>query len=197
MYNKHNLAIAKIASKSSVRPELSGVYFTKDETVATDSFRLIEITTPKDCDIDNFPNPAKPLKEFKPFIVSAKEISKFRLEENENVPIVNNAVITKISDTQVQLATTNLESLDTKTFRLIEGDFPDYEPLFPAYKPVTEITINGKFLIEMLSLLKDLDKNGYVKMKIYKGNGEGKIVLESSNEFQQGRGLLMAIRDKE
>jgi DNA polymerase III sliding clamp (beta) subunit (PCNA family) len=33
----------KITSKSSIRPELSGIYFTPDKMVATDSFRLIEV----------------------------------------------------------------------------------------------------------------------------------------------------------
>jgi len=33
----------KITSKSSIRPELTGVYFAPDKMVATDSFRLIEV----------------------------------------------------------------------------------------------------------------------------------------------------------
>ena len=33
----------KITSKSSIRPELTGIYFTHDKMVATDSFRLIEV----------------------------------------------------------------------------------------------------------------------------------------------------------
>ena len=33
----------KITGKSSIRPELSAIYFTPDKMVATDSFRLIEV----------------------------------------------------------------------------------------------------------------------------------------------------------
>ena len=48
LYNKHNLEVAKIASKTTTREELTGVLFTKDKTVASDTFRLLEITTPAD-----------------------------------------------------------------------------------------------------------------------------------------------------
>lgn len=44
MYNKNNLAVAKVASKSSIRPSLACVAFYGDKTVATDSFRLIEMS---------------------------------------------------------------------------------------------------------------------------------------------------------
>lgn len=44
MYNKHNLAIHKVASKSTIRPEMATVAFYGNRTVATDSFRLIEIS---------------------------------------------------------------------------------------------------------------------------------------------------------
>lgn len=35
-----------IVAKSSIRPELQGVYFSRDKMVATDSFRLIEVKKP-------------------------------------------------------------------------------------------------------------------------------------------------------
>ena len=55
MYNKNNLAVAAIASKSSIKPELASVLFTKDATVATDSFKLVEISTPSGLDYENYP----------------------------------------------------------------------------------------------------------------------------------------------
>jgi hypothetical protein len=36
----------KITSKTSIRPELEGVYFSDDKMVATDSFRLLEVKKP-------------------------------------------------------------------------------------------------------------------------------------------------------
>ena len=46
LYNKHNLAVAKFASQTKgLKPELEAVLFTNNKTVATDSTRLIEIST--------------------------------------------------------------------------------------------------------------------------------------------------------
>ena len=36
----------KITSKSGIRPELQGVYFSREKMVATDSFRLLEVKKP-------------------------------------------------------------------------------------------------------------------------------------------------------
>lgn len=46
MYNKNNLLVHKIASKSSIKPELKSVAFMGDRTIATDSFRVIEMSVP-------------------------------------------------------------------------------------------------------------------------------------------------------
>src|SRR2546423_169446 len=40
----------KFTSKNVIRPVLTGIYFTKDKMVVTDSFRLIEVT--KDIDLE-------------------------------------------------------------------------------------------------------------------------------------------------
>ena len=43
MYTQRNLLLSGIASKSNFKPELSTIAFFGDRTVATDSFRLVEI----------------------------------------------------------------------------------------------------------------------------------------------------------
>ena len=43
IYQHRHLTMDKITGKSSIRPELSAIYFTPDKMVATDSFRLIEV----------------------------------------------------------------------------------------------------------------------------------------------------------
>ena len=43
-YNKNNLAVVTVASKNGTKPELKSVAFFNDRTVATDSFRLIEMS---------------------------------------------------------------------------------------------------------------------------------------------------------
>ena len=44
MYNKNNIAIAKIASKSSIKLELACVAMYGNRTVATDGFKLVEMS---------------------------------------------------------------------------------------------------------------------------------------------------------
>lgn len=44
MYNKHNLEVYKFASTSPIKPELGCVAFFGNKTVATDSFRLVEVS---------------------------------------------------------------------------------------------------------------------------------------------------------
>lgn len=48
MYNKHNLAISKVASKSFIKPALSCVAFYGNRNIATDSFRVIEMSADGD-----------------------------------------------------------------------------------------------------------------------------------------------------
>lgn len=63
MLNKLNIEVAKFASDSEFRPAITGLLITGEKTVATDSFRLVEIT--------------RPVKgEHEPLIVNAKELLK-------------------------------------------------------------------------------------------------------------------------
>ncbi|MEK6897596.1 MAG: hypothetical protein AABW93_03645 [Nanoarchaeota archaeon] len=55
LYNEYNLLVAKIASKSEMKPEIAGVFFKNNLTAATDGFRLLEITTPVGIKPEEFP----------------------------------------------------------------------------------------------------------------------------------------------
>lgn len=43
MITKENLLVAKIAAKKSIKPEMNCIAFYGDRTIATDSFRLLEV----------------------------------------------------------------------------------------------------------------------------------------------------------
>lgn len=64
-YNKNNIAVLKIASKSEIRPELACVAFYGDRTVATDSYRAIEVSARGDKKETPTLYPAKLLKAVK------------------------------------------------------------------------------------------------------------------------------------
>ena len=72
MYNKNNLAVAKVVSKSPVRLELGCVAFHGNRTVATDSFRLIEVS-------------ADGKKKKTPVLYFGKELSKVKLKKGETI----------------------------------------------------------------------------------------------------------------
>ncbi len=72
MYNKNNLGVAKVASKSTIRPELSCVAFCGDRTIATDSFRLIQMS-------------ANGKKKNVPILYRADEIKKLKLKKDETI----------------------------------------------------------------------------------------------------------------
>lgn len=74
MYTKENLLVAKIAAKKSVKPELNCIAYYGNRTVATDSFRLMEVPTeegeaetkPTMCLADTAKMPPTVLKVYEP-----------------------------------------------------------------------------------------------------------------------------------
>lgn len=72
MYNKHNIALHKVASRSSIRPEFACVAFYGDRTVATDTFRLIEMS-------------ATGKKKEKPVLYTARSLETVKLKKGDEV----------------------------------------------------------------------------------------------------------------
>lgn len=71
MYNKHNLAVSKVASKSPIRAELACVAFYGDRTIATDSFRALEMSATGD--------------KHEPVLYYADDIKKIKLKRGEGI----------------------------------------------------------------------------------------------------------------
>ena len=192
LYNEHNLAVAKIASKSEIREELAGVYFTKDKTTATDSFRLLEVSTPE-FDPKDYPQVegASAMRGIQPFIVNAKMLREIKLPKKTSLPILKNVAIKHLHDNRVEFLTTNLESAEIKNVRRINATFPNYEQIFPTGEPVAEIQVNGEYLAELVAIMAKLDPTSAVNIKFYADN---KPVVFEAGTAQKGRGLLMPLR---
>ena len=195
LYNNNNLNITKIASKNENRPELTGVFFKSDKTVATDTFRLIEMSTPSNVkpeDYPKLPSGKTAMRGCKPFIVSAKELSKIKIPNNKTLPIVNHLAIGHVDDQRVELLTTDLETEQVKSLRRIDGNFPDYEKLFPVDKPIAEVELNADYLSELLNIMGKLNNLKSVKIKFH--GPDKPLVLEASGPDQKARGMLMLLR---
>lgn len=199
LYNEHNLSVAKIASKELTREELSGVYFTKDKSVATDSFRLLEVSVSKEQTAESFAKLAKlrgesALLGMKPFIVPAKDVKEIKLPKDKSFTISNYAGVKHIDDKKVEFITATTEAANIKSMRRIVGKFPDYENLFPAGEPKAVVVVNGELLSELVEIMAKVGgATKSVKVKFY--GPEKQIVLEAGTDTQRARGLLMPVRE--
>lgn len=198
LYNALNLEVAKVAAKDSAKPELNGVFFTPQKSVATDSFRLLEISTPSGVKPEDFPvcQGKSAMRGFRPFIAPASEVAKLKIIGNKataSLPILNHIAVSFRDEHQVSFLTTNLEVAETKTMRLIDGTFPPYEQVIPQGQPVLEINLNAAYLAELATILGKFNRLMSVKFKFY-GNDKP-VLMEAGNEIQKGRALLMPIRD--
>lgn len=203
LFNRNNLAVAKIASKSDVRPELAGVFFTKDKTVATDVYKLVEVTVPDGGDVltaENYPKVEgkTAMRSFKPFILPAKMVSAIKLPKDKigGVPhqFTELLAVSHVDDKIVKLLKTDLETANETSIKKIEGTYPDYARVIPTVVPVAEVTVNAEYLIDVLSVLAGIDERQFVTIKFY---AEGQpVVMETKNgkNGQRGLGLVMPLR---
>ncbi len=118
------------AGKAENRPQFNGVLFVADQALtlaATDGFRLAE--TKIDVHKATTARAIVPL-------ATAQEIARIlgSAEEDEHIEI-------HLSENQIKVAT----SVTSIISRLIEGEYPDYLPLFPA-KPSTSVRIDSAVL---------------------------------------------------
>jgi len=204
LYNALNLEVSKIVPKTGNRPEIAGVFFRKDRTVATDSFRLVEVTCPG-FEVENFPlvSGHKALDKIKPFILpreSAKTLLKTLNRKdlrNPTLPILQCSAITKQEKTMMEIMATNLEQSFPLIFRPIEGEYPDYEDIIPAKNKATvKISVNPTYLKELLEIAEKVNGENRVKeveLRIYKKNEM--LRLDAKNQSQKFLGLLMTIKD--
>lgn len=205
IYNQNNLNVAKVASKTGINPELRAVAFFKDKTVATDRFRLIEMSTPaeegKD-PLENYPtagvkNILTKLEE--PLMLEAKTVSKLKILKVKQLSEIQGAVLVDAKDGlgSVQLVSTDLSSTNQVSIRPTAGSFPKYEMLMPSEESIKEdyavVEINAEYLAEVLQILSKLDGTHCVTLGINKKvHGKPVIVFAKNNE-QTGRGLVMPL----
>lgn len=163
MYNKNNLRVAKCARESGLKPELASVLFTGLHTVATDAFRLIEMSVPQG-------------EAHEPVLLDAKQVEAIKVTDKDTIVVAENGNI-KIAQSEY-----SPEKRDAETF-------PKYEAIFPTKDPVIKIAFNARYLSEMLAILKRVPKFERVEMSLY---GErDPIVIEAKGDEQSARAMLM------
>lgn len=193
LYNQNNLNCAKIASKREIKPELASVFFTKDKTVATDGVRLLEVGVPSNVNVAEWVkvDGITAMRGCKPFMVNAKMLAdKVKLPKRASLPILECATISHIADGHfVEFITTDLETTSRNRVAKVEGNFPNYEQVFPTGEPVAEITINAESLAGLLEVMGKLENK--VKISFYGKNKA--MVLGCKDSKQVARGMMMGM----
>lgn len=166
MYNKNNFAVGKVASKSTIKPELGCIAFYGDRTVATDSFRLIEMS-------------ATGKKLETPILYEADVIKKgVKLKKGETISMMKDIPV-KASPWHGD----NYPQIDVVLKTLDRAEYVEH-------------VIQAEYLEEILNVLKHVDtRYGRVTLKVPVEQGKA-IVITAVNtttgeERQTARALLM------
>ena len=166
------------------------MFFTRDKTVATDTFRLVEISVPNNVKVSEFPASKKPVMQgVKPVIVGAEMLKKIKLRGDKNTPITNVLAIGHADQERVEFRTHDGSAM---VFNRIEGTFPDYEKIFPKKKPRVEVSVNAEYLAGVIEQLGKLNSLNMVNIKIYDDGSP--IVIEAKGNEQSGRAMVMPLR---
>jgi DNA polymerase III sliding clamp (beta) subunit (PCNA family) len=196
MYNKNNLAVANIASKSSIKPELASVLFEKDATVATDSFKLVRITTPKDLNFDDYPTDNG--KSFKPVdgvMLKANHVKTVKPPKltpalKKSIPELDTVVVNDLDDDAVEFVTTDCEVMDKKRVFKVNGTYPKYEQVIPKTEPTAAVMINVDHLLQTLQVLKNVT-DGFGTLELEVRGVHEPVIIKANNGTQEGLGLVM------
>lgn len=159
LLNKHNLELAKLASKEENRFLLQGILVQPESTVVTDGQVLMEVTT-ADFRAADFPQPpgiASATDEWKPFVLSAQDalaIAK-TIPKKTTTPILSNAAVaTPNGDDHMTIFTTDLERHNPVTVRKLTGTYPDYKRvIWPAEEAEFAINVNARNLADVLDFV--------------------------------------------
>lgn len=197
IYNKLNLSITDFCKEES-RQEISGVFFTPDKTVATDSYILIEVERPE-INIDDFPMLER--EEMKDdYIIPVKAVKKINanIPTNKDLPIIENAVFVKSKSgnghlpTVAEFATTDLEQTNKVQTKIIEGKYPEYEGIFPTGKEDYSIKFNPKYLKKLCDFWIKNGKDS-MEMKFY---NEKPTVIKDEFDGQKVKAMIMSIKEE-
>jgi len=193
LLNKNNLELQEYCDKTGARAEIGGIYITPEETVATNSFMLVSVSTPKG-DVKDFPQSSTPFnaKQVRTIIPAqlATNVAK-KIKKNQTLPICENAVIKSFKgEEQITFATTDLEIWEETTGRVIKGDYPQYKNLIPTEEPKAKVNVDYKYLKSVITALaRTSDSGRSISVELY---GDDKpIVLRSKNDSQETLALVM------
>lgn len=198
LYNKNNLAVAAFAAKHRIGKAIEYVLFRKDRTVATDSFLLIEVTTPKKKNqgIEDYPTlPAKQVirDSDDDMLLRAEQVRGLKMvKPMKHLEVMNNVVIADPGvEGKLEIVSANLEETQSVIADTGKEKFPDYEKLF--VHEGFEITVNPEYLAKVLKAAAGVNP-GEVTLKIQTDSKLKPIEVHAEGRDEQKlRALVMPI----
>lgn len=169
------LAIAARFCESTKKPgreELKYVRFTPKgkyiEACATDSYRACYITDRLPYALSEapcVPGEGKPLQLDKEMLISGETVLDVAkgLKSNKALPILEEARLysQEGTDEVYKLISTDLEHVNSKTFRPLKSEFPNLDMVVKEIPPaVIKIEVNAQYLMEAAKAAHDLNKDG-------------------------------------
>lgn len=172
MLNQLNLLCQRFAAKSDTRPGLSGIYVTKDKTVATNAVILVEIDKPEQPD-DGYPEfPNFNIADSDPHILpleAAKQIESNLKKIKATLPIFQNALPIKSGD-NVGYLTTDMATINPVIYKPIDEQFPEYQSIIPKDEDaIGEVNLSPEYLEIIAKTFKDA-KAQSLTIRLYKQN---------------------------
>jgi len=194
-YNKHNLAVARVAAKAGT-PEHTSVDFTPEYTMATDGFRLAKVTVPKK--EGALHDIVHPLEISPSHVLVPREVVKnIKLPKWNKDLIGTDAVyITNRSADEVTLTTYDAETGSKKNTEAKE--VPGNSLLFDG-EVLQEaidgrgrtVSVNVEGLIELLKMAKDLSH--HVEIKVPEKKGRAILITAKGGDDQILQALIMPL----
>ena len=204
LYNKYNFIIHDFCDKSEIRPEISGVFVSPKESVATNSFILAKVSKSigELNDYPIIPNKGKPLSNFQSFIIpkdKAKEVADMikKNKKNEGLPILNNAIVMSVKNNMAEIGITDLNSYNSVQTRVIEGKYPEYNEIVAEKGRFNEIEVNPEFLLKIAKFYKEFGEKENIKSIKIKVPFEKDAPIRffaKNNEGQTAVVLLMPLK---
>lgn len=179
MYTKHNLLPIKITAPNQIKPELASVAFYGNRTIATDSFRLLEVSA--------FGEAHEPTLMLRDTLKTYK-LKTYKTEKGQ----------IKFTEKDIEEKTGhNLSEQATAPF----GMYPDVDKIM-SESPDEEyatIKVNGALFGELLSQMAKMNKFSMVEIKIPTQKKYSPIHVYTNShkpheaENQTAHGLMMPI----
>lgn len=170
MYTALNLAIAKIANPKAANPSVRGVWFYPDKTMATDSYRLIEVTAPEGLEGE--------ANVIEPVCLPAREVERIKANEHALIEIENKTATITTGANQTKLA-------------ILDASAILYDALFTNKEPAAKIVLNAKYLKELCAILEKANDANRITISVY---SETEPIKLEAKGAQNIRALLMPIR---